>query len=452
MMLSIGLPVILTLSVTFFGELYSSGFSSGGDPCGRAREEAGRPDVLQPGDPPRQPLHAHTESGVEGHAELAEVEVPGERLGREVLALYPLEERVVLRDPLPPGGQLAEPLRGDEVGRLRDLRPVVVGHVVEGAGGKGEVCHEERGRPRHGHQCLSFGGDVLAPLELDTLGAGGLPQLVVRDAFERPAGPVQFPSEGRELILSVLEDAVDGEGDELLLQPHVRGLVCERALRLYHPELGEVLGSPGLFRPESRLADPDLLEPGERGLLVELGALAKVDLLPKVRDLEECGASLYCGLDERRSADEREPLPPEKVGRGAQDLRPYLHRCHRLLASDAQMTHVVEEGRRLHRGLRYRPRLRLRDQAEVLGDELDPPRGPLVFPGGPLDPDNGFPWDFAHPFYDLRRGDALLGRDLYVPCAVPYDEENDPTDAGLPRDPSADASFRDRPLRKDLFD
>src|SRR5260370_32255191 len=113
MMLSIGLPVTLTLSVTFFGQPYSSGFSAGRGPCGRAREETGRPDVLQPGNPPRQPLHAHAESGVEGHAELAEVEVPGERLGREVLALYPLEERVVLRDPLPARGQLAEPLRRD---------------------------------------------------------------------------------------------------------------------------------------------------------------------------------------------------------------------------------------------------------------------------------------------------------------------------------------------------
>src|SRR4029077_4159042 len=162
------------------------------------------------------------------------------------------------------------------------------------------------------------------------------------------------------------------------------------------PELGEVLRRPGLFRPECRLADPDLLEPGERGLLIELGALAQVDLLPEVRDLEEGGASFYGSLDERRSTDECEPSPPEKVGRGTHDLRPYLHRRHGLLASYAQVTHVVEEGRRPYRRLGYRPRLRFRDNPKVLGDELDPPRRPLIFPRGAPDPDDGLPGDLAH--------------------------------------------------------
>src|SRR4029077_8784510 len=167
--------------------------------------------------------------------------------------------------------------------------------------------------------------------------------------------------------------------------------------------------------------------------------------LPEVRDLEEGGASFYGSLDERRSTDECEPSPPEKVGRGTHGLRPVLHRRHGLLASYAQVTHVVEEGRRPYRRLGYRPRLRFRDNPKVLGDELDPPRRPLIFPRGAPDPDDGLPGDLAHALYDLRGSDALLGRDLYVPCAIPEYEEDYSAYAGFPRDPTANAGLGDRP-------
>src|SRR5450756_2594597 len=97
---------------------------------------------------------------MEGHAEPAQIKVPRKGLGREFLALYPLEERVVLRNPLPPSGELAEPLGRYQVCRLRDLGPVFVSHVVEGAGREWEVSHEEGGALREGDQPLCLRWDV----------------------------------------------------------------------------------------------------------------------------------------------------------------------------------------------------------------------------------------------------------------------------------------------------
>src|SRR5215469_16584231 len=107
--------------------------SSWRDPGHCPRKEARRADVLEAPDPPGHSLNTHAESRMGGHPKPAEVEVPGEGLRRKVLALYPLEEGRIFCDPLPPCSQLAKASGRYEIGRLSDIWPVLVGHVVEGA-------------------------------------------------------------------------------------------------------------------------------------------------------------------------------------------------------------------------------------------------------------------------------------------------------------------------------
>src|ERR1700758_4848653 len=96
-----------------------------------------------------------------------------------------------------------------------------------------------------------------------------------------------------------------------------------------------MLGGLGLFSPEGRLEDPDLLERRKGGFLVELAALAEDRLLAEVVDAEERRAPFHGCLDESGGAYQLEPVFAEVVEGRAHDLRPYPHGGDGLWSADA---------------------------------------------------------------------------------------------------------------------
>src|SRR6266849_5420317 len=99
------------------------------------------------------------------HTELSQFEVPGKRLGGKVLCCNPVHQLLMVVNPLTACRKLPDPLGCYEVRRLRNLRPVRIGHVIEGPGGKRIICDEERRLLGQADGSLSLGREVLAPFE-----------------------------------------------------------------------------------------------------------------------------------------------------------------------------------------------------------------------------------------------------------------------------------------------
>ena len=84
-------------------------------------------------------------------------------------------------------------------------------------------------------------------------------------------------------------------GHALLFPAHALVQVGEGDLRLDHPELHQVAAGLGLLGAEGGAEAVDLAEGHDRGLVVELAALAEVGLLAEVVGLEEGRRALAGG-------------------------------------------------------------------------------------------------------------------------------------------------------------
>src|SRR5712692_3661136 len=285
---------------------------------------------------------------------------------------------------------------------------------------------------------LCLGCQVLPPLEARTLPRSKLSRLVVCNPREGEGELLQASPQDPELLLSPLQDSPYDEGEQPFEQHHVLGLLGERLLCLDHPELREVLCGPRLLSPEGGLEDPDFLQRGQRGFLVELGGLTQVGLLPEVVDFEEGGAALDGGLDKGGGTDQDEPLLPEVVEARSNDLGAYLHRRDRLSSPDAQVTLVVEKGGRLRSGFRYRPGLGERYDSEIFHLDLTSPRRPPVLSHHPLCRHGRLPRRRLHRREGGIRGHASLCRELNVAAPIPEEQKDHTPDCTLTDDPSVE--------------
>ena len=80
--------------------------------------------VIKSADPADDPLDPHAESPMRHRAETAQVEVPLERFGRQLVVMDALEQQVVVRDTLTAANNLAIAFRREHIHAQRDVGPL----------------------------------------------------------------------------------------------------------------------------------------------------------------------------------------------------------------------------------------------------------------------------------------------------------------------------------------
>src|SRR6267378_6486695 len=100
-------------------------------PVNHAREGNHFADVLRPANPGDRAFQAHSEAGMRHAAVAPQVEVPLERLFRQVVFAQALQQQIVIVDALAPADNFAIAFGRNHVEGQRQLRPLGVGLHVE---------------------------------------------------------------------------------------------------------------------------------------------------------------------------------------------------------------------------------------------------------------------------------------------------------------------------------
>ena len=148
--------------------------------------------MLEPADPRDDALDAHAEAAVRDAAEPAQIEVPLERLARELVLLDAAEQQVVVVDALAAADDLAVALGREDVDRERDLGPAVLRLEVEGLDRATGSRSRRPGRRMLGERRFVRAAEVAAPFEGQALLLEQLRRVVVRDARERPLSALEL--------------------------------------------------------------------------------------------------------------------------------------------------------------------------------------------------------------------------------------------------------------------
>ena len=80
--------------------------------------------MIDPADPRHDPFDAHAEAAVRDAAEAAEIQVPLERLFRQLVLFDAGDEQIVIVDALAAANDLAVAFRGQHVHAQRDVGPL----------------------------------------------------------------------------------------------------------------------------------------------------------------------------------------------------------------------------------------------------------------------------------------------------------------------------------------
>ncbi len=277
----------------------------------------------------------------------AQVEVPLEGLGRQLVLLDPSQEQIVVRDALAAADDLAVALRRQHVHAQGDVGPLRVGLHVEG-------LHLRRvPGDRHGpvetvrEQRLVGRAEIAAPLEGLALLVEHLHRVVVRDAREGllhqfelrdvPVEPAQFGPAALEHARHHRDHQVLGQLDDIVE-------LREGDLRLDHPELGEMAARLRLLGPERRAEAVDAAEGHGVGLVVELAALREVRRgVVEVLDREERRRALAGRRREYRRVGQDEATIVEERPHGGDDLGAHPEDGALALAANPEVPAIHEE-------------------------------------------------------------------------------------------------------------
>src|SRR5579859_3740191 len=101
------------------------------DTIQHARICDGLPNVLQSAHPRDKPFHTHAESTVRHATEFAQIQVPVERLFRQVMLLDPPQQEIVVVNSLSPANHLAIAFRCDYVYTEGQFGTLCIGLEVE---------------------------------------------------------------------------------------------------------------------------------------------------------------------------------------------------------------------------------------------------------------------------------------------------------------------------------
>src|SRR6266853_5791728 len=94
-------PIVKTwLGIAEFMPMLTRAWLLGPRPIKHARESDGFADVLQAAHPGDETLDAHAESGVRNRAVAAEIEIPIEGFGRQIMVLQALQQQIEIVDAL----------------------------------------------------------------------------------------------------------------------------------------------------------------------------------------------------------------------------------------------------------------------------------------------------------------------------------------------------------------
>src|SRR5436190_8474680 len=208
-----------------------------------ARERDRLADVVQSADPRHAALDAHPEPRVRYGAEAAEVEVPVDRLARQLMLLDARFEPRQIVLALAAADDLAVPLGRENVDAEGEPRVGRIRLHVERLRRERIAVDHDRPVEFLGQRRLLVAAEVVAPRDRETLRLQALDRLAVRDARERRDDALELRDvafQHGQLGPSALQHARDDVREETLGERHVVVEIGERHLGLDHPELGQM--------------------------------------------------------------------------------------------------------------------------------------------------------------------------------------------------------------------
>ena len=400
--------------------------------------------MLQPAQPRHDALDAHAEARMRHAPVPPQVEVPLECFLRQLVLANPFEQQCVVVQTLSAADDLPVALRGEHVDRQRQLRPLGVRLHVEGLDRGGKALHGDRTVEVSGQSGLVRAAEILAPLERKAAGLENLDRLVVGDAGERRAHPLErgrVPFEYLQLAGPPLEHPLDDGDDERLRQ--VRGVVEGSVghLRLDHPELGQMAPRLRFLGAKRR---PEAVDPSQRhrvGLVVELAALREIGRrVVEVRDREQRRGSLAGGRGEDGRVRQDEAAAVEEVADAVDDLVPHAQDRRLPPAADPQVTPIEEIVDAVFLG-GDRVVVRLADHGERRHVDLVAAGRARILPDGPLDDQRRLLAEMVGPLERFVADGGLRNHGLHESAAVAQREEVDLPARASPLQPPADGDF-----------
>src|SRR5258708_765754 len=238
-------------------------------------------DVFGATDPGDSALQAQTETRVGNAAVAAQVQIPLERLYRQVVLFQSLNKQIIVVDTLAAADNLAIALRSEHVEGECQIGPLQVRLHIEGFDGCGIVMNHYRPVKAAGNDGFLVAAEVVAKL------GGGAGLLERADSFL-----VGDAREGRldvfELLDVALQDfkfarlvfhhTLDDGADQSFAEVHHVGEFGVGGFRLQHPEFGQVPAGFGFFSAGGRARGGNLAGRPGLGFNVKLAALPQMGL------------------------------------------------------------------------------------------------------------------------------------------------------------------------------